>query len=121
MNVLLLLHNGLFRAGLIITVILGLWGLIMYFRRTVPSPGYRATLVLTEGLFIAQGLLGVALFFSGNRPKDPLHWLYGVLLVIALPIAASYTSGREDRRQSLIYGIIGIFMAGLCVRAFMTH
>lgn len=122
MNVLLLLHNGLFRAGVIITLIVGVWGLIMYFRRTVPSPGYRSTLVLVEGLFIVQGLLGVGLFFfTGNRPKDPLHWLYGVLLVIALPIAASYTSGREDRRQSLIYGIVGIFMAGLCVRAFMTH
>jgi hypothetical membrane protein len=121
MSALLLLHNGLFRAGLLITVILGIWGLVMYFRRTVPSPGYRASLVLTEGLFIVQGLLGVGLFFTGNRPKDPLHWLYGVLLVIALPVAASYTSGRQDRRQSLIYGIVGIFMAGLCVRAFMTH
>lgn len=116
----LFIHDALFRAGLLLSAIIGVWGLIMFFRRTMPSPGYRSTLILTEGLFIVQGLLGATLFLSGRRPHDELHWLYGVLLVLVLPIATTYTSGREDRRQSLVYGIAGLFMVGLAIRAFTT-
>ena len=120
MSTLLFLHNGLFRAGLLITVVIGIWGLVFYFRKLPTSGGYRSTLVLTEGLFILQGLVGIALFLGGSRPHDGLHWLYGILLVILLPIAATYTSGRDRRREPLVYGIAGIFMAGLTLRAFTT-
>jgi mannitol-specific phosphotransferase system IIBC component len=105
---------------LLITVIVGGWGLFMYVRRIAPSAGFRSTLVLTEGLFIVQGVLGAAIFTAGRRPHDNLHWLYGILLVIVLPIAMTYTSGRDERRQSLVYGIAALFMAGLSIRALTT-
>jgi len=120
LSFLLVVHSGLFRAGLAITVIIGIWGLVMYFRHLPPSGSFRSTLVLTEGLFIVQGLIGVGLFLGGRRPHDPLHWLYGVLLVLLLPIAATYTTGRGPRREALVYGIAGLFMAGLAIRALTT-
>jgi heme A synthase len=120
MSTLLFFHNGLFRAGLLLSVVIGAWGLYMFFRHMTPTPSYRSTLVLTEVLFVVQGILGAALFLSGRRPHDTLHWLYGILLVIVLPIATTYTSSREDRRQSLVYGIAGVFMVGLTIRAFTT-
>jgi hypothetical protein len=120
LSVLLFLHNGLFRAGLLITLIVGLWGLVMYFRKMPSSGGFRSTLVLTEALFIGQGLVGVLVFAGGRRPHDPLHWLYGPLLVIVLPIAMTYVSGRDSRREALVYGIAGLFMFGLALRAYMT-
>lgn len=89
-------------------------------RKQAPSGSYRATLVLTEGLFILQGLVGIAIYFAGSRPHDPLHWLYGPLLVIALPIAASYLSGRDSRREAMVYGLAALFMFGLAIRAYMT-
>src|SRR6202165_3635075 len=120
MSVLLVFHNGLFRTGLLITAFIGLWGLVTYFRKQPSSGSFRATLVLTEALFIIQGLVGVLMFANGRRPHDNLHWLYGVLLVIVLPIAMSYVSGRAARRDPLVYGIAGLFMAGLSIRAFTT-
>ena len=110
----------MFRTGLLITVFIGVWGLFAYFRKTPSSGGFRATLVLTEVLFITQGLVGVLMFANGRRPHDNLHWLYGVLLVIVLPIAMSYVSGRDPRREPLVYGIAGLFMAGLSIRALTT-
>jgi heme A synthase len=110
----------LFRTGLVITVIIGVWGLLTYFRKQPSSGSFRATLVLTEALFIVQGLVGVLMFVNGRRPHDNLHWLYGILLVILLPIAATYVSGREARREPLVYGIAGLFMAGLTIRALTT-
>jgi len=110
----------LFRAGLIITGFIVIWSAALYLRKQAPSGSYRATLVLTEGLFIVQGLVGIAMFLGGRRPHDGLHWLYGILLVIVLPIAATYISGRDTRREPLVYGIAGLFMAGLTIRAFTT-
>jgi len=101
-------------------VIIGIWGLVMYFRKLPPSGGFRSTLVLTEVLFVLQGVVGVGMVLGGRRPHDPLHWLYGVLLVLLLPIAASYTTGRGSRREALVYGIAGVFMAGLAIRALTT-
>lgn len=120
MSVLLSLHRGVFFAGLVLTLAVGIWGLVLFLRRQRPSSGYNSGLIIVEVLFIIQGLLGATLFLSGRRPHDELHWLYGVLLVIVLPIATTYTSGREDRRQSLVYGIAGLFMAGLAIRALTT-
>ena len=120
MSLLLLLHTGLFRTGLLITAFIGAWGLVAYFRKQPSSGSFRATLVLTEALFIVQGVVGVLMFANGRRPHDNLHWLYGVLLVIVLPIAMSYVSGRDPRREPLVYGIGALFMAGLTIRAFTT-
>jgi heme A synthase len=119
-SVLLVLHDGLFRTALLITAFIGVWGLVTYFRKQPSSGSFRATLVLTEALFIIQGLVGVLIFANGRRPHDNLHWLYGVLLVIVLPIAMSYVSGRDPRREPLVYGIAGLFMFGLALRASMT-
>jgi heme A synthase len=120
MSTLLFVHNGLFRAGLIITGFIVIWSAFLYLRKQAASGSYRATLVLTEGLFIVQGLVGIAMFLGGARPHDPLHGLYGPLLVIVLPIAASYLSGRESRREALVYGLAALFMFGLAIRAYMT-
>jgi heme A synthase len=120
MTAVLSFHRGLFFAGVVITIVVGVWGLVMFFRRRPPGGALNSALVLTEGLFVLQGLVGIALFAGGRRPHDALHWLYGVLLVIALPIAMSYSSGRAERRQSLVYGLAGLFMAGLAIRAVMT-
>jgi heme A synthase len=119
-SALLVLHDGLFRTALLITAFIGVWGLVTYFRKQPSSGSFRATLVLTEALFIIQGLVGVLIFANGRRPHDNLHWLYGVLLVIVLPIAMSYVSGRDPRREPLVYGIAGLFMFGLALRASMT-
>ena len=120
MNAVLSFHRGLFFAGLVVTLVVAGWGLLRYFRRRPPGGSFNSALVIAEGLFIIQGLAGATLFVGGRRPHDPLHWLYGILLVIVLPIAATYTTGRDERRQSLVYGIAGLFMAGLSIRALTT-
>jgi heme A synthase len=120
MSGVLSIHRGLFFAGLVLAVVIGVWGLVLFFRRQRPGGNYNSALVIVEIVFIVQGLVGATLFVAGRRPHDPLHWLYGVLLVIVLPIATTYTSGRDDRRQSLVYGVAGLFMAGLAIRALTT-
>jgi hypothetical protein len=72
-------------------------------------------------LYIAQGLVGVALYLLGARPARVwVHILYGVLLVITVPGAFAYMRGRDSRREALIYGLVGLFLAGVSLRAIYT-
>src|SRR3989442_5501450 len=50
LSALLFLHNGLFRAGLLIPVITAIWGLVIYFRKLPPGGGFRSTLGVNWGL-----------------------------------------------------------------------
>jgi heme A synthase len=117
---LLTAHQRLFLAGLLLALIVGSWGLVTFFRKRLASGGFRSTLVIMELLFVVEGLLGVAMYIGGRHPHDRLHILYGVVLVIVLPIALTYTSGRHPRREPLVFGIAGLFMAGLAIRALTT-
>ena len=56
---LLTLHQGLFRAGVLIPLVIAGWGLITWVRKQPASGGYRSTLVLTEALFVLQAVVGV--------------------------------------------------------------
>jgi hypothetical protein len=117
---LLALHRIGFNASLLMSVLLAGWGLFTFFARRPLSGGYRSTLYLAEGLFVVQGILGLVLLATAHHLRDPLHLLYGVLLVIAIPIGAGYGGGWEGRRQALVFGILGVIMAALSVRALMT-
>jgi heme A synthase len=117
---LLTLHQGLFRAGLLITLAVAGWGFFSWLRKQAASGGFRSTLVMTELLFVLQALVGIGLYLGGRRPHDTLHLLYGVLLIVTLPIAASYTSSHDKRREPLVFGIAALFMTGLAIRALTT-
>lgn len=117
---LLTFHKGLFNAGLLLTLIVAGWGLVTWLRKRPASGGYRSTLVLTEALFVVQALVGIGLYLGGPRPRDSLHLLYGVLLIVTLPVATSYTSSHDKRREPLVFGIAGLFMTGLAIRALTT-
>ena len=116
---LVLVHVNLFRAGVLISLIIAGWGFATYVRQGTASGGLRSTLVLAAALFLIEGLWGLLLLATGHHLADRLHLLYGVLLVIALPIAASYV-GQDRRREPLVYGIVGLLLAALAIRAFMT-
>jgi hypothetical protein len=120
LTALVTVHGALFRAAALLSLVLGLWAIVTFVRRGELSPGFRSSAVLTEVLIVVQGLVGVGLFAGGARLKDPLHFVYGLVLTIALPVAAGYSSGQSGRRQALVFGITGIVMFLLTLRAWMT-
>jgi len=65
--------------------------------------------------------VGGLLYLGGARPaRIEVHILYGVLLVIVLPATFAYLRGRDERREALIYGLVGLFLAGVSLRAIVT-
>ncbi len=101
-------------------LVVGLWGLISYFRKTGVSGSYRGTLVVGEMMLVLQGVFGITLVLSGYRPAQPLHFLYGGLSVFVLPILMQYARVRPEHQRPLIYGLGALFIMGLAIRAMMT-
>jgi heme A synthase len=106
----------------------GIWGLILFFmkKQTIIRP-WRISLIFTAVVSLLQGLLGVTLVLMGQRPGPAgdslyyLHYVYGGIVALALPVAVTYaTGGKQPRRDILIYSLVSLVLVAAAVRALMT-
>jgi hypothetical protein len=90
------------------------------------SPLFRSALKVTAYLSLIQAVIGglVYLFLPTYRPQgiDQLHFVYGGLVLLAIPLALIYMSGKPEHiRRDLLF-LIGaaIVVAAAAVRAALT-
>jgi heme A synthase len=114
------LHQNWSRVVLLYTLLVALWALFLWLRGANPSGGLLGALILNEAVVLIQGILGVVLLTQGQRPHDALHFLYGVVSVLVLPAAYFYSEGGAERRDSLVFGLGGLFLLGIAIRAITT-
>ena len=118
----------LYNVVLVLTsaVVTGIWGLILYFTKRSMNRPWRISLITTAILGAIQGVLGVTMVALGARPGTGtgiyyLHYVYGAIVAFAIPVALTYTtSGKNPRRDMLIFSIAALILAAAGVRAFMT-
>jgi heme A synthase len=115
------IHARLANTVLLYSLVLGIWGLIRFFRKQPIDSSFWGALVLAEGLILVQGILGVILWSLGLRPsRGAVHILYGVVSVLSLPAVYVYTKGRDNRREMLLYGVVLLFLVAIAIRAMAT-
>jgi hypothetical protein len=124
MDSLQFLHGLLSRALLLFTVIAGVYGLIEYFRKRDVTPSYWGIIVVGNLAAVAQGALGLIMALSGKQPEQWVHILYGVVLLMWIPIVNMINGLANDhqhnRRETLIVALISLFEAGIALRAITT-
>lgn len=113
-------HQVIANMGLLYTFVVGVWGLFLFLRRQPPNGNFNGALVIAEGLFVIEALVGLVLVLMGLMPARSIHFLYGVSAVLALPAAFTWARNREDSRAALIYGLTMLFLWGLAERATDT-
>jgi hypothetical protein len=113
------IHELFARAVVLYFALVGVWGLFLAFRRAELSAGYRGALVIGVVLAVMQAVIGIVLFLGGGRPRDDLHYLYGLSLIVALPLVQQYLANRRWSKV-LVYGLASLFMMGLGIRAITT-
>lgn len=125
------IHAGLADTVRLFTLVVGVWALFNYVRGEGLLPSYWGALVIGELVLAAQAILGAILYVQGGRPPEnirfleprlevPFHFLYGVLVLLVWPGVFAFTEGRDGRREALYYGIAGLFLFGLTLRAIST-
>lgn len=96
----------------------------------IETPGaykiWRVALIITAIDGLLQALLGLTLLALGQRPGTGtglyyLHYVYGAIVALAIPVAVTYaTSGKHVRRDLLIFSIAALILVAAGVRGLMT-
>lgn len=125
MNFLILLHRYMFYFLFVAGTVCTFWGLgLLIFRRQARrvSAPFRSALIVTAGMALIQAAIGGLIFLLGSRPSDQLHYVYGGLVLLAVPVAFVYATGKSERvRRDLLYLVIAaIVVAAAAVRAALT-
>jgi hypothetical protein len=113
------LHQLIAQALIAYFAVVGVWGVILGIRKAEMNPAYRGALTIGVALAVVQAAVGVGLLVSGDRPASDLHFLYGVSVILTLPLVASYIADKKFSRV-LAFGLASLFMAGLAIRAMTT-
>jgi hypothetical protein len=97
-----------------------IWGIVLLVRKRGLDRVMRILLGVTAGLGIVQAALGGLLFFFGQHPHDQLHYVYGLLVLAAIPVAYVYVDNKSARRDLITFTIAALVVVAAAVRAFMT-
>jgi hypothetical protein len=115
------IHASLANTSLLFCAAMAVWGFWRFFRRQGLASSYWGAAIVAELLILAQGALGIFLWFGGDRPsRGAVHWLYGAALALAIPLVYTYTKGRQERPDMLLYAVGFLIMVGLVLRAMVT-
>jgi heme A synthase len=102
-------------------MMVGLWGLWRAIRKQGVDGSYIAALVIAEGLYILQAILGGLMYFGGARPdRGGFHVLYGVFAIVFLPGLFAYLRGDDSNRAQWVYALGTLFLFGIALRAIST-
>ena len=85
------------------------------------QPWTDRTILVAMVVVLANWLAGAWIVVTGGRPTDPLHYLYAVLALAALPVTRFAGAGAAwDRRRPLVVALGAVVLVGLVVRLAQT-
>jgi hypothetical protein len=113
------LHRLIANAVVLYYALIGLWGVVLAIRKADLPPAYRGALIIGVVIGVIQATVGLVLLLTVGHPRDDLHYLYGVSVILTLPLVASYIADKKFSRV-LAFGLANLFMAGLAIRAITT-
>jgi hypothetical protein len=116
--------SGLHTIGAWVVIVAnGLVGLWALGAERMPALRHRAlwwaTISAEVAIFVEVGL-GAALVAGRERQADQFHAFYGFIAIVAIGILYSYRS-QLRHRVYLLYGVGGLFLMGLCLRAVQVR
>lgn len=120
------LHNAMVPLILVAGGITLIWGVVALVplasaaRGGAVMRGFRVMLTVTAVLGLIQAVLGGLLVLQGARPHDPLHFVYGAIVLLAIPVAYIYSDQAQVRRDIIIMTIAAVAVIGAAIRALMT-
>lgn len=74
--------------------------------------------IAAEAAMMLQVLVGVVLVASDEYVAPRFHMFYGFIAFLTVGIAYSYRRQMRGRRE-LVYGLVGLFIMGLGIRAIL--
>lgn len=129
LSTLIMIHEDMAPVILAAGGITLLWGTVVLVLARGRSAGqgsggalraFRALLIITAALGLIQAILGGLMYLQGARPGDGLHYVYGGIVLLAIPVAYVYSDQQQVRRDIIIMVIAIVAVIGAAIRAMMT-
>ena len=115
---LLELHQGFAWFVIIGNGLAGLWALAANWLEPLRTRALWWFVVVAQVAIFVQVGLGVGLVAGQGIEAPRFHMFYGFVAIIAVSIIYSYRAQME-RYRYLLYGVGGLFLMGLGVRAML--
>lgn len=124
MDTLLSFHKYWGYVAIVANALVGVAALVVYgYRRSHQvhrdreRPLWIATIV-AEAALMVQVLIGTILVAAGNYKPVRFHMFYGFVAFLTVGLAYQYRRSMRGRLE-LFYGLVGLFLMGLGIRAVM--
>ncbi len=116
------IHASISTTVMLYNTLVCLWGFFKYIRGQTKIDGsFWGAVAISPMLGLVQAILGLIMIGMGYGANVRLvHYLYGALVVLAVPATFAITRGRDDRPALLIYSVVLLLTAIFGLRAFMT-
>jgi hypothetical protein len=75
-----------------------------------------AATIVAECLFMFDVIVGTVLFVAYDIDVPRIHMFYGFLVFLTVGLAFQYRDAMHGRTE-LLYGLVGLFLMGLGIRA----
>lgn len=100
--------------------LVGVWALTAHYVEAVRHRTLWWATTIAQLSAFATAVFGVVLVSAYDRELDQFHALYGFSTIIAIAILYSYrTSPFIKEKVYLLYGLGGLFLMGLGIRALL--
>ena len=115
------IHDRLSVTILLYMIILLLWGLWRYMKKTQLDGSYLGALVIAETLILIQGVLGIGLLILGLQPdRVAMHILYGIVGTLGIPLIFAITKGQKSDKGNLFFVAVLFLNIVLIFRSLAT-
>jgi hypothetical protein len=114
------LHQLLAIASALVAIVVGLEAAWRAVHRSLPGPHVAQIEGLLTVVLVIAAAGGLGLLAGGARPRELLHFVYGVIAVGAVPIADSVTRQADPRPRAIATLIGAMVSLVVVVRLFGT-
>jgi hypothetical protein len=104
--------------AIVANAIAGVVALIAWRVRRARGRWVWVTTIVAEAMILLQVLVGVILVVSKDYTAPRFHMFYGFLVFLTVGLAYQYRKQMRGRNE-MFYGLIGLFIMGLGIRAVL--
>lgn len=120
MRVLFDFHKVWGYVAIVANAIVGVLALIAWRVRSWRGRWLWIVTIIAESMMMLQVVVGAGLVVSKDYTAPRFHMFYGFLAFLTVGLAYQYRRQmRERRRLEMFYGLVGLFIMGLGIRAVL--
>jgi hypothetical protein len=117
-NALFQFHSKWGYVAIALNALAGVYALVAYQWRRFRSKWVWWVTVAAEAAIMLQVAVGAALVASKDYEAPRFHMFYGFVAFVTVGLAYSYRGAMRGRRE-LLYGLVGLFLMGVGIRAVL--